>query len=332
MVLARGACHIRGMSDPVASEAMNLFDRRLVRRHRERAARALDGHDFLLREVAARLIDRLEDVTRRFPLALDLGCHGGELARFLRDRERIERLVQMDLSPAMVRLARGDGADGVVAADEEALPFADGSFDLVLSNLSLHWVNDLPGALVQACRALKPDGLFLASMLGGETLRELRAVLLEAELEVAGGAGPRVSPFADVRDAGGLLQRAGFALPVIDRDEITVTYPDAFALMRDLRGMGETNAVNARRRGFTRRDTLLRAAALYAERFADRNGRVPACFHVIYLTGWVPHQSQQKPLRPGSAQARLAQALGSREESAGDKVERPSPRGPGLRR
>lgn len=302
---------------------MNVFDRRMARRHRERAATSLEGHDFLFREVAERLIDRLEDTTRRFPLALDLGCRDGMLGRLLGERGGIERLFQCDFSLALARQAR----KLAVTADEEALPFADGSFDLILSNLNLHWVNDLPGALIQARRALKPDGLFLGAMLGGETLHELRASLLEAEIEIEGGASPRVSPFADVRDAGGLLQRAGFALPVVDRDEITVTYADALALMRDLRGMGETNAVHARRRGFSRRATLLRAAAIYEERFAQEDTRITATFQVIYLTGWAPHESQQKPLRPGSTAARLADALGGEERPAGDKVPRP-PRRP----
>ena len=304
----------------MSHDAATPFDRRLVRLHRERAAQLLAGHDFLFRAVAERLLDRLDDTTRRFPAALDLGCHAGELGRALNGRGGVERLVEADLSPAMARRAGGLA----VALDEEALPFAQASFDLILSSLSLHWVNDLPGALIQARRALKPDGLLLAAMLGGETLRELRACLLEAELEIEGGAGPRVSPFADLRDVGGLLQRAGFALPVVDRDDITVTYPEALALMRDLRGMGETNAVRSRRQSFTRRATLLRAAALYAERFARPDGRIPATFQVIYLTGWAPHESQQRALRPGSAKARLADALGARELPAGEKVRRPA--------
>ncbi|HUC60566.1 MAG TPA: methyltransferase domain-containing protein [Alphaproteobacteria bacterium] len=298
--------------------AIRVFDRRMVRRHRERAAQARTGHDFLWREVAERLVDRLADTTRRFPDALDLGCHDGTLAKALAASgdAKVERLVACDLAPAMA--ARAGGL--AVVADEELLPFAPMSFDLVLSNLSLHWVNDLPGALIQARLALKPDGLFLAALLGGETLFELRAALIEAESEVEGGVSPRISPFADVRDAGSLLQRAGFALPVVDRDEIAVTYPDALALMRDLRNMGETNAVAARRRGFTRRATLLRAAAIYAQRFARPDGRVNATFQAIYLTGWAPHETQQKPLRPGSARARLADALGTEDHSAGDKA------------
>lgn len=304
-----------------ASGTMDVFDRRVVRRHRDRAAPGLHGHDFLLREVVERLADRLDDVTRNFPRALDLGCHTGALAKELGGRGGIETLVQCDLSPAMARLATANG-NLTVAADEEALPFAPGSFDLVLGVLGLHWVNDLPGALVQLRHALKPDGLLLAAMLGGETLRELRAAFMEAEIAEEDGASPRVSPFADVRDAGGLLQRAGFALPVVDKDTIPVTYPNALALLRDLRGMGETNAVHTRRRTFTRRATLLRAAALYEEKFAGAGGRVPATFEVIYLTAWAPSPDQPKALKPGSAAARLADALGTDERPAGDKVGR----------
>ncbi len=300
----------------VMSDAMNLFDRAAVRRHRDRAATGLDDHDFLFREVAERLAGRLDDIRRDFPVALDLGGHGGPLAAALAGRGGIERLVQTDLSAALLGRAEGPR----VAADEELLPFAAESFDLVASVLSLHWVNDLPGALVQIRRALKPDGLFLAAMLGADTLHELRQAFATAEIAEEGGASPRLSPFADIRDAGALLQRAGFALPVVDADGITVTYPDAFALMRDLRGMGETNALHERRKGFTRRATLMATAAAYAERFAGADGRVPATFQVIYLTGWAPHESQQKPLRPGAARTRLADALDTTESPAGDKA------------
>lgn len=297
-------------------DTMTVFDRRRVQRHRERAAPRLGDHDFLFREVAERLAERLQDVSRRFAVALDLGCHGGALSRLLAARGDVETLVACDLSPAMATLA----GYPAVAADEEILPFADGRFDLIASNLALHWINDLPGALVQVRRALKPDGLFLAAMLGGETLRELRECLLAAEAETTGGASPRVSPFAEIRDAGGLLQRAGFALPVADADRIAVTYPDAFRLMADLRGMGETNAVIESRRGFTRRATLLRTAELYAARHAEPDGRIRATFQVIYLHGWAPHDSQQRPMRPGSATGRLAEALGAAERPAGDKA------------
>ncbi|MEX2629840.1 MAG: methyltransferase domain-containing protein [Tistlia sp.] len=301
------------------SDSQRPFDRAVVRRHRERAAAAWPAHDFLVREVAGRLAERLDDIRRSFPLALDLGCHGGELMQAMAGRGGIERTVACDLSEAMARRAAATGAAALVA-DEEALPFDAGSFDLVASALSLHWVNDLPGALLQIRRALKPDGLFLAALLGGETLGGLRAALVEADGEISGGAGPRVSPFADLRDVGGLLQRAGFALPVVDSDTLEVTYESALALMRDLRGMGESSALAAGRKGFTRRETLLRAAELYAEHFAGPDGRVSASFQVLYLTAWAPHASQQRPLRPGSAAQRLAEALETVERPAGDKV------------
>jgi SAM-dependent methyltransferase len=301
------------------SESINVFDRALLRRRRDRAAVGLGGHDFLFAEAAERLADRLDDVTRKFPRALDLGCHDGTLARVLAGRGGIETLVQCDLAPAMARAAASNGAP-TLAADEEALPFAPESFDLIVSVLGLHWVNDLPGALIQICRALKPDGLFLGALLGGTTLTELRTTLIEAELAEEGGASPRVAPFAELRDAGGLLQRAGFALPVADADRIAVSYPDALALMRELRAMGESNILQARRRGFTRRATLARAAALYAEKFAEADGRLRASFEIVTLTGWAPHPCQPQALAPGSATTRLAEALETEERSAGDKA------------
>ena len=293
-----------------------VFDRRLVRRHRDRAADGFAQHDFLKREVSERLADRLSDTTRRFARVLDLGCHDGALGRLVAARGEAEMLVSMDLSERFARAAPGLR----VVGDEEWLPFADGSFDLVVSALSLHWVNDLPGALVQINRALKPDGLFLAAMLGGGTLEELRQSLLAAELQVEGGASPRISPFADVPDVGGLLQRAGFALPVVDADRIDVSYADAIALMRELRGMGETNAVAERRRVPLRRATLASALRHYGERRAGADGRLPATFQVLYLTAWAPHASQPKPLRPGAAKTRLAEALGTVERPAGEKA------------
>jgi NADH dehydrogenase [ubiquinone] 1 alpha subcomplex assembly factor 5 len=305
----------------LAPDTMQVFDRRAVRGHRARAAGAFVAHNFLIREVAERLAERLNDVTRSFPRALDLGCHTGIMARVLAGHDQVQTLVQCDLAPEMAHLAAGTGAPSL-AADEEALPFAAASFDLVLSALSLHWVNDLPGTLLQIRHMLKPDGLLLVAMLGGETLRELRATLMEAEILEEDGASPRVSPFAEVRDAGALLQRAGFAMPVIDKDTIPVTYPNALALMRDLRGMAETNAVRTRRKSFTRRSTLMRAAALYEQKFADAKGRIPATFEVIYLTAWAPGPDQPKALRPGSARARLADALGAAERPAGDKTGR----------
>lgn len=293
-----------------------VFDPRLVRAHRDRAAAGLAQHDFLFREVADRLADRLLDVTRRFPLALDIGCHGGLFAEVAGRRGGIETLICCDTSPAMAMFGGGLTA----AAEPDALPFAEGRFDLVVSNMSLHWVNDLPGALVQIRRVLKPDGLFLAALPGGGTLGELRAALTEAELELTGGAHPRVAPFVDIRDAGALLQRAGFALPVVDGDTITVRYENALRLMADLRGMGEANAMLAMPHGFTRRRVLLRAAEIYQVRHAGPDSRIPATFQIVYLTGWAPDPSQQKPARPGSATARLADALDVEEKPAGDKV------------
>jgi NADH dehydrogenase [ubiquinone] 1 alpha subcomplex assembly factor 5 len=297
------------------AQGSHIFDSRAVRRNRARAM-SMGGGDFLAAEAAARLADRLDDVRRSFPLALDLGCGAGALARTVAGRGGIERLVACDAAYACVRAA----APPRIVAEPEWLPFAGQSFDLVISNLALHWVNDLPGALVQLRHALKPDGLFLASLWGGDTLIELRSALLEAELDIAGGASPRVAPFADLADLGGLLQRAGFALPVVDGDRLEVTYPDALALMRDLRAMGEGNAVAERRKSVSRRAVLLRAAERYRERFGDAAGRIPATFHLITLTAWAPSASQPQPLRPGSATHRLAAALGSEEHPAGDRA------------
>jgi NADH dehydrogenase [ubiquinone] 1 alpha subcomplex assembly factor 5 len=291
-----------------------LFDRAAIRRNRDRAARDFAAHDVLLRAAVDRLVDRLDDIARPFARALVVGSHGGLVVQALSGRPGFETVIETDLSSAML------GRHGIVA-DAEFLPFA-GGLDLVVSCLSLHAVNDLPGALVQLRAALKPDGLLLASLYGPDTLQELREVLLDAEIEISGGASPRVSPFVDVRDAGALLQRAGFALPVVDSDTLTIRYANALDLMHDLRGMGEANALAERRRNFTRRDILLRAASLYEERFKGDDGRLPATFQFVTMTAWAPHASQPKPLRPGSAAARLADALGSSERPAGEKTGR----------
>lgn len=298
------------------NDILRVFDRPAILARRARAARDLPEHDFLLREVADRLADRLDDMRRGFPLALELGCRGPALAQAASGRAGIENWIAAAPTTAEARTA----APLAALAEEEAIPFAEGVFDMVISSFALHWVNDLPGALLQARRCLKPDGLFLAALPGGDSLVELRAALLEAEAAISGGASPRVSPFVDLRDAAALLQRAGFALPVADVDTITVSYSDPLALMRDLRGMGESSALAGGRKAFTRRDTLLRAAEIYAAHFAAPDGRVSASFQVLYLTGWAPHASQQRPLRPGSAAARLAEALGSVERPAGDKA------------
>ncbi len=305
-----------------------VFDRAAVRAHRDRAAAGFaGGGDFLLREVADRLLLRLDDVKRRFAKVLDLGCHTGQLAPGFARRGGVELLVEADLSAAMARRAAGRCR---LVADEEWLPFRESSFDLVVSALSLHWVNDLPGALVQINRALEPDGLLLGAMLGGETLHELREAFMRAEAEREGGVRPHVSPFPDVQDVGGLLQRAGFALPVVDTDRIAVTYEDAYALMADLRAMGEGNAVRERAPHFARRGTFDDVAARYRALFARPDGRVPATFQVLYLAGWRPHKSQQKPARRGSGRVGMAEALSAPPQPAqpAPAVEVGGPEGP----
>ena len=298
------------------TEPAGLFDRRAWRLHRERALRR-GCVDFLHGIAAGRLIDRLGDISREFPFALDLGAYGGALSRALERRPGTERVVAAD--PCIAFLRHRPRLQ--VGADPELVPFRSGIFDLVVSALALHWVADLPGALAQLRRILKPDGLFLAAMLGGDTLAELRAVLIEAELAEEGGASPRVSPTAALADVAALLQRAGFAMPVADAEKIVATYADMLALLHDLRAMGETNALSARRRTPSRRNTLARAAALYAERHGLDDGRIPATFELLCLAGWAPGARQPRPLRPGSAKHRLADALGTVELPAGDRTQ-----------
>jgi SAM-dependent methyltransferase len=292
-----------------------IFDRALLRRRRRRAA-ALGPATFLLDRVAGDLAERLATVLRRFEVAVDLGTPGDAVRNALVRLESVGRIVAADVMPDAAR------GEIVVAADEEALPFGDATLDLVVSALALQFVNDLPGVLVQIRRALKPDGLLLAALIGGETLTELRQSFAAAESDVEGGVSPRVAPFADLRDLGVLLQRAGFALPVTDVDRVTVRYDSVFGLMHDLRRMGATNALLARRRTPLKRATLQRMAEIYAQRFADDDGRVRATFEIVWLSGWAPHPDQQQPLKPGSAKARLADALGTREISTGEKARR----------
>lgn len=290
-----------------------IFDRHLLRARRRRA-RALGPATFLLDRVAADLGERLSAVLRAFDVAVDLGTPTDAVRRALSRSGKITTLVAAEPNASAL-----DTAFPRVAADEEALPFADASLDLVVSALSLQFVNDLPGTLIQVRRALKPDGLFLAALIGGDSLTELREAFAQAESQIDGGLSPRVAPFADLRDLGALLQRAGLALPVTDSDRLTVRYATPFALMRDLRAMGASNVLNERRRTPLRRATLARMAEIYAERFADADGRLRATFEIAWLSGWAPHESQQKPLKPGSATQRLADALGTREIPTGDK-------------
>lgn len=284
--------------------APQIFDRALIRRRRARAA-ATGGEDFLLARAATDLVERLSVVKRDFRRVLDLGSPGPAVAAALADALPKADIVR--LSP--ISESAGAGRWTSLVGDEERQPFAPGSFDLIVSCLSLHTVNDLPGALVQARRALSPDGLFQCCLLGGGTLNELRAALSIAESEIVGGASPRVAPFADLRDLGGLLQRAGFALPVTDTEPLVVRYRQLFGLFTDLRAMGATNALSLRHRGPLRRAVLMRALEVYAERFSDPDGRVRATFDTVWLSGWSPHESQQKPLKPGSAKMSLEEAL-----------------------
>jgi len=283
-------------------------------RMRQARVRKLASATFLVDRAAVELGERLSAVLRRFDVAVDLGTPTDAVRRMLAANKNIGTIVAANANPqdADQSLLR-------VAADEEALPFADAVLDLVVSVLTLQFVNDLPGTLIQVRRALKPDGLFLAALVGGESLTELRSSFAAAESEIEGGVSPHVAPFADVREIGGLLQRAGFALPVVDIDRLVVRYDSVFALMHDLRAMGATNALRERRRMPLRRSTLARMAEIYAERYADADGRVRATFEVIWLSAWAPHESQQKPLKPGSAAQRLADALGTTEISTGEK-------------
>lgn len=281
------------MSTPPA-----LFDTELLARRRARAAR-LGVADFLHRAVAGEVSERLREVKRSFTSPALIGPQPGVWAGAL--------------------AAAGIAAPRTVA-DGEALGLGEGAHDLVVHGLALHWANDPVGQLVQARRALRPDGLFLAALFGGETLAELRTALAEAEIETLGGLSPRVAPMGEIRDLGGLLQRAGFALPVADSRRFDVSYRSAVALMRDLRAMGETNVLDARLRRPMRKEMLARTAAIYAERFPAGDGRVRAGFEVIFLTGWAPDPGQPQPLRPGSARSRLADALGVPERSAGERA------------
>ncbi len=296
-----------------------IFDRALIRRRRRRANN-LGAATFLLDRAAEDLADRLTAVLRRFDVAVDLGTPGAALRKALTRLGAVGTIVAAGRADAEPEPANADQM--IVVADEEALPFRDGSLDLVVSALVLQFVNDLPGTLIQLRRALKPDGLFLAALIGGDTLTELRQAFAAAESELEGGASPRVAPFADLRELGALLQRAGFALPVTDVDRVCVRYDSVFALMHDLRRMAATNALIERRRTPLRRATLMRMAEIYGQRFADADGRLRATFEIVWLSGWAPHPSQQQPRRPGSAKTRLADALGTREMSAGDKAGR----------
>ncbi|GLK68449.1 methyltransferase domain-containing protein [Hansschlegelia plantiphila] len=299
------------------SEPLRFIDRRALGLRLARAARSGGGPDFLRARVAEDVADRLAATLRVFPVALDLASPGLDVRRVLDGRAP---------GATTFRATPRERDGGALVCDLEALPFAADRLDLVVSSLALQFVDDLPGVFAQIRRALRPDGLFMAALLGGDTLVELRNAFAAAEVEIEGGVSPRVLPFADVRALGGLLQRAGFTLPVTDVDRVTVRYDSPFGLMADLRAWGATNTLVERRRTPLRRATLARALDIYAQRYSDPDGRVRATFEIIWLSGWAPHPDQQKPLKPGSAEARLADALGVLEGEVRPKGSPETPR------
>ena len=294
-----------------------LFDRAQLARHRDRAARTYQDYAVLKQRESTELLDRLRDVSRQFDVALDLGCHDGTAALGLLKSGQVQTVIGLERSAALAQKARASGVP-TVQADEEALPFSPSSFDLVTSILSLHWINDLPGSLIQLRRCLKPDGLFLGCLFGGGTLSELRVSLLEAETELTGGAAARLSPLPGLQDMAGLLQRAGFALPVVDREAVTIRYGDPLQLIADLKGTGEQTAF-ARQPGTPRRPLsaglISRMCEIYRDRFSDPDGKVRASFEIIWLSGWAPSPSQPKPLKPGTPSQSLADAVRGRRTS-----------------
>ncbi|KAM9316810.1 arginine-hydroxylase NDUFAF5, mitochondrial [Gastrophryne carolinensis] len=282
--------------------AVNVFDRQMKRKQKNWAAAQRDAqqYDYLREEVGARISDRVFDVARSFHFALDLGSGKGYIASSL-TKETVEKMVQADVSEVALRKSSVSEIPTVkVVADEEFLPFNNNTFDLVVSSLSLHWVNDLPRAFHEIHRVLKEDGVFIGAMFGGETLYELRCSLQLAEMEREGGFSPHVSPFTAVNDLGNLLGRAGFNMLTVDTDEIQVHYPGMFELMKDLQGMGESNCA-WNRRCLLHRDSMLAAAAIYKEMYGEEDGSIPATFQIYYMIGWKPHESQAKAAKRGSA-------------------------------
>ena len=298
------------------SEAPLLFDRRLLRQRRARFAAEIEERKVLLAYVAREIAERIEIMLRAFPRALDLGAYRGLLGRTVADLPSVGDVMYAE---SVLAYARRCPAPAVVC-DEDVLPFKDGAFNLIVSGLALHRVNDLPGSLVQVRRALAPDGLFMAAVLGAKALTELRQCLLKAEEEIDGGVSPRVAPFGDVRAYGALLQRAGFALPVADAEEIEVVYPSPRAFMEEIRALGGGNVLMARSKKPLSRRTLARAEELYRSRYGTPDGKVTATFQFVFMSGWAPDPSQQKPLKPGSARNRLADALNTAEQSGGAKA------------
>ena len=285
-----------------------IFDRKRLRAKRDLLSKNYHRFSFLKQNISEHLLDRLADTPRDFSLALDLGCHDGTLATHLAQSPRLGKIIAADLSPHMAGRAQTQGFASLAMSDE-ALAFADHSFELITSALSLHWANDLPGSLVQIRRVLKPDGLFLGALFGAGTLTELRTSFLMAESELTGGAAQRISPLPGLRDMADLMQRTGYALPVVDIDHMTVRYDSVFDLLGDLKGMGERACfAEPSIQGLSRR-IISRMEELYHQQFSDPDGRIRASFEIIWLSGWAPGPGQPKPLKPGSAKASLADAV-----------------------
>ena len=295
-------------------DAPKLIDDDAHIRLRDRAAAGFSAVNFLKQAVTERIMDRVDTIRRDLPHVLDVGCHDGSLSEALLASSKISTVSAMDPSPAMAALTASRLGIDAVAAPYDAIPFEGVQFDGIFSAFSLHWANDLPGVLIQLRQRLKPDGVMVVALAGGETLAGLRACLASAEAEVSGGMSPRVLPMGDIRDMGGLIGRAGLTMPVADSDTITVTYDNLFSLMAELRAMGESNAMLGRVKRMTSRSVFMRAAALYQEKFAANDGRISVDFEIITLTGWAPDASQPQPFKPGSADHRLAAALGGVEQ------------------
>jgi len=302
------------------SDEYLLFDRALLRKRRDRFAREIASREFLIAHVAREIKERVEIMLRDFPRALDLGAYHGLLGRAVATVPSLGEMIYAESAFEFAKLC----PKPALVCDEDLLPFKDASFNLIVSGLALHRVNDLPGALIQIRRALAPDGLFMAAALGARALIELRRSLLEAEGELEGGASPHVSPFGDVREYGALLQRAGFALPVTDAEVLKVVYPSPRELMHEVRALGGGNVLMARSRAPLHRHTLERAEEIYRARYGTPDGKITATFEFVFMSGWAPDPSQQKPLKPGSAAQRLADALHTEEHAAGDKASFPA--------
>ncbi len=288
-----------------------MFDRARVTRNRDRASSRFREYAFLKGRESNQLLERLSDTSREFGRALDIGAHDGQASEALRESGKVKEIIALESASGMLAALRSAGFE-TASWENENLDFPEANFDLVTSVLTLHWINDLPGLLSQVRRVLAPDGLFLACLFGGGTLAELRAALIEAESDITGGISPRLSPLPGLQDMAGLLQRAGFALPVADVERVTVRYSHPMKLLADLKGMGEQAAFAPRegqaRRPLSRR-MLARMSEIYTARFSEPDGKVRATFEIIWLSGWAPHESQPKPLRPGSGKFSLADAV-----------------------